>query len=81
MKKVEIVLEQAITVNGESFEKLSIRAPKVRDMMTASNAEGSDVEKEVRLFATLCEVPPEVIEELTLKDYQQLQKAYEGFLS
>lgn len=81
MNKVEIKLNEPVEVNGERFEKLSIRAPRVRDLLMASKLDGSDEEKEVRIFANLCEVPPEVIEELTIKDYQQLQQAYQDFLS
>ena len=81
MKKVEIKLTEPVEVNGERFEQLSIRAPRVRDLLMASKFDGSDEEKEVRIFANLCEVPPEVVEELTIRDYQQLQKAYQGFLS
>ena len=81
MSKVEIKLAEPVEVNGERFEKLTIRPPKVRDLLMASKFDGSDEEKEVRIFANLCEVPPEVIEELTIKDYQQLQKAYQDFLS
>ncbi len=81
MKKIEIKLTEPVEINGEHFEQLSIRPPRVRDLLMASKFDGSDEEKEVRIFANLCEVPPEVIEELTIKDYQQLQKAYQGFLS
>ena len=81
MKKVEIKLTEPVEVNGERFEALTIRPPRGRDLLMASKLDGSDEEKEVRIFANLCEVPPEVIEELTIKDYQQLQKAYQDFLS
>ena len=41
----------------------------------------SDEEKEIRLFANLCEVEPKVIEELDEADYSNLQKVYLGFFS
>jgi hypothetical protein len=39
----------------------------------------SDEEKEIRLFANLCEVTPNIIEELDESDYANLQKAYMDF--
>ena len=44
-------------------------------------AGGTDAEKEIRIFANLCEVSPDVIEGLDMADYRALQKVYEGFLS
>ena len=38
-----------------------------------------DEEKEIRLFANLCEVQPSIIEELDESDYATLQKAYMDF--
>jgi hypothetical protein len=38
-------------------------------------------EKEIRLFANLCEVEPKVIEELDEADYSNLQKVYLGFFN
>ena len=81
MKKVEIKLDYPVEVNGESFEVLHMRRPKVRDMLAGSKAQGDEAEKEVRIFATLCEVPPVVIEELDYADYQKLVETFNGFLS
>ncbi len=76
-----IELKHPITLNGEDLQHLCLRRPKVRDMLAADKASGSDAEKEVRVFANLCEVAPTVIEELDIADYQALQERYAGFLS
>jgi hypothetical protein len=60
---------------------LTLRRPKVRDMLASEKAKGSDGEKEVVLFANLCEVTPEEIGALDMIDYKQLQEAYQNFLS
>lgn len=61
---------------------LKIRRPKVRDHLAADKVKNiSDAEKEINLFANLCEVTPAEIEELDMVDYQQLQEAYKHFLS
>ena len=61
--------------------RLSVLWPVVRDMLAADKAPGAEAEKEVRMFAHLCEVVPGVIEALDLTDYMTLQEAYRGFLS
>lgn len=60
---------------------LNMRRPKVRDMLAADKAKGNDAEKEIAMFANLCEVAPTDIEALDMADYKALQQAYQGFLS
>lgn len=76
-----IKLKHPITLEGETYTHLTLRRPKVRDMLGADKQGGSDAEKEIHIFANLCEVLPLVIEELDLADYQALQGVYQGFLS
>ena len=76
-----IKLKHPITLEGEDVTQLILRRPKVRDMLGADKQGGTDAEKEIRIFANLCEVSPAVIEELDLADYQALQGVYQGFLS
>jgi len=76
-----IKLKHPITLEGEEVTQLTLRRPKVRDMLGADKQGGTDAEKEIRIFANLCEVTPAVIEELDLADYQALQGVYQGFLS
>jgi len=76
-----IELKYPIDVAGEKITSLNLRRPKVRDMLAADKASGSDAEKEVNLFANLCEVSPDAIMELDGSDYSQLQKTYSSFLS
>jgi hypothetical protein len=76
-----VKLKHPVSVDGQEYASLILRRPKVRDMLGADKLGGSDAEKEIRIFANLCEVPPSVIEELDLADYQALQGVYQGFLS
>ncbi len=76
-----ITLQHPVTLDGLQTTALTMRRPKVRDMLSADKQGGTDAQKEIRTFANLCEVTPSVIEELDLADYQALQKAYQGFLS
>lgn len=79
MEKIQ--LTYPVEINGQTTNELNVRRPKVRDMLVADKAQGSEAEKEIRMFANLCEVEPGVIEGLDLIDYSNLQKVYQGFLS
>ena len=76
-----IKLAHPIEADGGTVSALQLRRPVVRDMLAADKAAGAEAEKEVRMFANLCEVTPGVIEALDLTDYMALQEAYRGFLS
>jgi hypothetical protein len=81
MSGVKVDLKHPIEIAGAKVAVISLRRPKVKDMLAAEKAGGSDAEKEIRIFANLAEQPPEVIESLDLADYAALQRAYQGFLS
>ena len=75
-----IKLSYPIELNGECIGELNIRRSKVKDrLLVAKMKNASDEEKEIRLFANLCEVQPRIIEELDESDYAALQKAYMDF--
>jgi len=79
MEKID--LDYPVEVAGKKYTELHIRRPKVRDHLVADRMGGGNAEKEVKLLANLCEVAPEVIEELDAADYQRLQGVYGRFLS
>ncbi|MBU6140463.1 MAG: phage tail assembly protein [Proteobacteria bacterium] len=77
-----IELKYPVEVAGQSYDKLSMRRSKIKDrLLVAKMKTASDEEKEIRLFANLCEVEPKVIEELDEADYSNLQKVYLGFFN
>jgi len=76
-----IELKYPISVDGVNVKLLKLRRPKVRDMLGVEAAKVSDAEKEINLFANLCEVTPEALMDLDMADYAKLQKAYQDFLS
>jgi hypothetical protein len=65
---------------GVELRSLSMRRPKVRDQLAVDRDKRSEAEKEVRLFANLCEVAPETIEDLDMADYAKLQETYRVFI-
>ena len=76
-----IALQAPIHLDGIRLNTLTLRRPKVRDMLAIEHLSGSDVEKEIQLFANLCEVSPDCLHELDMADYTQLQQHYQTFLS
>ncbi|MFA5712137.1 phage tail assembly protein [Mycolicibacterium sp.] len=76
-----IDLKTPVEIGGRRIERIDMRRPRVRDLLAAEKAAKGDAEREIRLFSSLCEVEPAVIEELDLADYGRLQEAYRGFLA
>ena len=77
-----IELKYPVEATGETFTNLTMRRSKIKDrLLVAKMKNVSDEEKEIRLFANLCEVEPKVIEELDEADYSNLQKVYLGFFN
>lgn len=78
MQNIELKYE--IESGGQTYKELRMRRSKVKDrLVVAKMKSASDEEKEIRLFANLCEVEPKIIEELDESDYATLQKAYMDF--
>ena len=75
-----IKLQFPVKQGDEKITELKMRRPKVLDMM-AANFKKTDAEKELRLFANICDVSDDVIGQLDMADYQALQAAYVAFLS
>ena len=76
---MQIKLLHPVISDGTELRVLNLRRPKVRDVILAAKLGGSDEEKEVRMFANLCEVAPETIEEMDIADYKELQESYKAF--
>jgi len=76
-----LTLAYPVEADGAPLAELTVRRPKVRDLLAAEKAGGGDAGREVRLFANLCQVSPATIEALDLADYNRLQEVYRGFLS
>lgn len=77
-----IELKYPVESAGETINNLTMRRSKIKDrLLVAKMKTTSDEEKEIRLFANLCEVEPKVIEELDESDYSNLQKVYLGFFN
>ena len=75
-----VTLRYPKTVEGETYTKLTMRRALARDSRDAQRGGGTPADIELRLLANLCEVAPNVIEELDLGDYQRLQVQFQSLL-
>ncbi len=78
MTTTTITLKFPVTVAGNEYKTLDMRRCKVRDRRLAGKKATAE-EQELALIANLCEVPPEVLDELDSVDYKQLQDVLSGF--
>lgn len=77
---VDIVLAKPIDIDGAKVSTLRMREPTVSDQLVADEMRGSDAAKEINTLANLCQVSPDDVKKLTLRDYKKLQTAFMGFL-
>ena len=77
-----VVLRTEVEFEGEIIKQLTLREPKVKDMMTAqtSNTATNDAEIEIQMMSNLTDKPQACIEELSMFDYSALQRVYQSFL-
>jgi hypothetical protein len=73
-----VTLTFPVTVAGVEYTALTMRRCKVKDRRLAAK-KATQEEQEITLIANLCEVPPDVIDELDSVDYSALQGVLEGF--
>lgn len=72
-------LKYPVTVDGHEYTQLEMRRCKVKDRRMAEKQGTTAADKEIALIANLCDVPPNVIDELDAVDYAELQKVLTGF--
>jgi hypothetical protein len=77
----KIKLNEGIKVDGVLIYELSLRRPKVRDLLIASKKDVSESEREVNLIANLAEIPAEAVKDLDMRDYLKIQEVLKDFLS
>ncbi|WP_153773331.1 phage tail assembly protein [Pseudomonas sp. MNR3A] len=74
---VIVTLSKPTELNGITADKITLRAPTVRDIRAAQlTASGDEEQTELNLFASLAQVGVKDLEGLVLKDYSRLQAGY-----
>ncbi len=78
---VDIELARPLDIDGAQVTKLRMREPTVGDQMVADEMKGSDAAKEIATLANLCQVAPDDLKRLTLRDYKKVQAAFLAFIA
>jgi len=74
---VTVTLRYPTELNSVKTDKITLRAPTVRDVRTAQATSGNDAEqREMQLIASVAEVSVKDLECLKLLDYQRVQEGY-----
>lgn len=76
----DITLSRPADIAGAKVSVVRMREPTVGDQEVASEMTGSDATREITVLANLCELAPDDIRRMPLRDYKRLQTAYLGFL-
>ena len=79
MKKIK--LSNPIKIDGVEVSEISLRQPKVRDLLISSKKNVSEAEREVTLISNLAEIPVAAVEDLDLRDYLKIQEWLKDFLA
>ena len=77
---IDVELSRSLEIDGASVKTLRLREPTVGDQLASDEAKGSEATKEIVMLANLCQIAPDDIKRLTLKDYKKLQTAFLSFL-
>lgn len=85
--KMDVQLDYPVNVSGVDVTQVTMRRPKVRDEMAAEDGareyyntnNPTPAETEVMLISNLCDISPDVIEDMYSSEYQKLTAAYRGF--
>ncbi|WP_245287372.1 phage tail assembly protein [Bradyrhizobium elkanii] len=75
----EITLDFPIEVDGKPYKTLTMRRPKTKDSLKAAKFKGHDADKGILLLSDLCNVSPDVIEELDEIDAKKLSDQLDAF--
>lgn len=78
---VDIELSRPIEIDGVQVTTLRMREPTVGDQLLVGDMKNlTEATREVTFAANLCEVSPDDMKKLTLRDYRGVQKALMGFI-
>lgn len=77
----KIKLEEAIKVDGVLVNEITLRKPKVKDLVVTGKNNLSDIERTIQLIANLAEIPVESVEAIELTDFMKINNWLQNFLS
>jgi hypothetical protein len=73
---ITVALSKGLTVDGDQRTSVTLREPKVSDLLAAKAVAKDDgALHEIVLISNLAEVPPDAIKDAFMRDYTRLQDA------
>lgn len=75
----DVTLSRPAKFNGVEQGTLRMREPTVGDTEIVSEMDAGDATREIVAIANLCDVAPNDVRKLPLRDFKRLQTAYLGF--
>lgn len=80
--RIIVDLRTGFNQNGTQIKIIAMREPTVNDQLVAEKMiKVSDAEREIKVFSNLCEISPDEVKSLTMRDFKKLQEAYLNFLT
>ena len=76
----DITLSRPLEIAGAKVSVIRMREPTVGDQRASDAAKGDEGAREISLMANLCELAPDDLHRLPLRDYKRLQAALVGFI-
>lgn len=74
-----ITLKYPVPFEGGELKEISIRRPKVADVVAARKSKKDEAEQEVDMISKLTDIPPDTLLTLDLADYKALQEVLQSF--
>lgn len=74
-----IRLQYPFTLGGVTYDELTIRRPKMRDIKR-SERHKEDLNKSLNMIADLAEIAPEVVEEMDPVDFAAISEVVGDFM-
>jgi hypothetical protein len=75
----DITLSRPASVGGAQVSSIRMREPIVADQENYQDAGRTEAAREITTFANLCEIAPDDIRKLPLRDYARLQASFTLF--
>ncbi len=77
---IDVKLTDGIDVDGTLTYSITVRKPKVKDLLNAERQSKGESDANVRFLANLTDLTPDQIGELSIADYKKLNEVLAGFL-
>jgi hypothetical protein len=82
-ESARVKLAHPFKIGEKSVSEVSIRRPKVRDLRAMEKMRdpgATELDQSIAMTATLCDLPPEAMDEMDAADFAAISEVLGGFL-